>query len=98
MGPNYYCVGCGQQTLRIIERVESEDELKDICTCDRCGNMVHIFLAKDYPPEEAYDYPNPDEAPKREEERDPPQSEGEAMERIMEDYTKQQMELETAYP
>lgn len=43
MNTPYYCPGCGQKTLRIIESVPGVDESKDICTCDRCGNMVHVF-------------------------------------------------------
>jgi hypothetical protein len=44
----YWCPNCGLETLRIIERTEPDDagEFKDICTCDKCENMIHIFHLK----------------------------------------------------
>lgn len=40
----YYCPSCGRiSKTRVIESVPSEDETKDVCTCDYCGNIFDVF-------------------------------------------------------
>jgi hypothetical protein len=44
---NMFCPDCGKRTLRIIEMIDPQGELateyKEICTCDDCENMIHIY-------------------------------------------------------
>lgn len=38
-----YCPDCGNETLRFIERTEpSDDEVKEVLTCDGCEIIVYI--------------------------------------------------------
>lgn len=39
-----FCPDCGHQTLRTIEELED----KITATCDRCGNMVHVFFSEEW--------------------------------------------------